>query len=239
MLPSQQVVSDCQGKGLEIRFLCHGTEKTCITSHISLAMTSHMAACEGARECRLFVCLERGEKLGVGEHCIPLLHIGGYDIWLEWNLRVWYYGYSAGDAKFLGTQVWATAFFLATMTTCKLWDHLHIGRWHNPLPSASGCGSTSAWIDRCWAWQDCNKFLLNESPSYYTFLGFWLWLRGTICCSVLDSLLQSGSSFQCSYPPSFFAVVIMVPGPHSVRTTDSEGVVRPHQTSKCSPAMLL
>lgn len=49
-------------------------------------MTSHMAVCEGARECRLSVCSERGEKLGVGVHCMCLVHVGGYNIWLEWNL---------------------------------------------------------------------------------------------------------------------------------------------------------
>lgn len=78
-----------------------------------------------------FVCVQKGEKNGVGEHCIPLLHIGSCDILLEWNLgnRVWYYEYLAGDSKFPGTQVWATAFFLATATTCKPGSPgSHIGR---------------------------------------------------------------------------------------------------------------
>lgn len=110
----------CQGKGLEIRFLCHGTEKTRITSHISLAMTSHMAVSEGARECRLFV--QKGEKNGVGEHCILLPHIGHCNIFLEWNLgnKVWYYEYPGGDSKFPGTQVCFPFFCILANIFCFL-----------------------------------------------------------------------------------------------------------------------
>ena len=140
-----------------------------------LALTSLIGLfnCKGAGECRLPVCLGRRKKMvrvsTAQLYCTQEASACGQS-GIQAMVRNWYYRYSAGDAEFLGNQVWTTTFFFCNNDTCTAVGDgtvlylrlLTVGQFQLGLICV-----------------EPNKILIKfcELPSFDTILGYWLYLR--------------------------------------------------------------